>query len=350
MNAPTTQPPSKTWSKGFSHVLIVAIMNPTRHAHRPWRSYAQGALIACFPLIAFAFDSVLQGSARFAVVIVGMSVMTFMTMAASLATWRFVHHSAELFDDLWVSAHDRALFNRWLDKQYGQGRQIRLSIASAALASVYLFYVAPSMEQIVPVTASSYFSIAWTALIGSNSLYWMWNATGLIGIPFSQAKNLNVSWYEPARTPAVVAIFWGLLFSLTFLFIGLSVLTVLVLVAPTFWLSPAVFPIMLMIGVVAAVFIARTFWALFFVVAKRTSSEIRRIRRLLAWRVANIDPEDAFLWNDARTMATLDLYKKAVEFKSLPINEAVVVAFSSATVGSLVGFAVSLVFTDRPGG
>jgi hypothetical protein len=131
------------------------------------------------------------------------SAICVIMLASAWTAWRWTTSLAESISDLLAISPDRDRFATWLTSRFHLPAQLAAGAVGAVLATGFGYAVSHQLTDSVAVSAWMYLIVAWTGAIGGNVVYWLYT---LAEIPprLHRSRELQMTWIDPAHTPAVV--------------------------------------------------------------------------------------------------------------------------------------------------
>jgi hypothetical protein len=332
--------PSDTWRKGFDKIVILRLCGTRSNRS----GYIRGAVLAAVPFIfALCFDASFRNNWKLISVIFIMSLLTWITMLASIQTWHYVYRRKNILNAALTSNEDKVLFEKYANIFFSQSRQIIFSVIFATVILLYLIAISSNLRQVVPVSISSYISAFWTVFVGSNSLYWLWCGISLLAKTLRDSKSLSLWWWDPSRTPITLMMYKVAFLVLSLLSLGLFLVAAMILLQRDYWLSTSLMPFVVALGAGATLFLCRIAYFLWFDIGDLVYKRISEMRFYLARRldkskIDKVTPHDVNL---------LQMYKDYLQLSRFPINTAAQIAYGSVVFGAVFTFALSLIINIK---
>jgi hypothetical protein len=226
----------------------------------------------------------------------------------------------------------------WYSRTLSRRRQVIVSLTFTAIACTYVRLVQPVIATRIEISPISYVAVAWTAIIGSNMVYWLIINPEMIR-RLLRLKGLNMIWHSPARTDAIERLSTG--FAVTTVAWLAAALTTEFLAfqinhyGKSALLLSSTIIVPVVAGLLALVVGLMPHWSLYVVVRDARRRSLEFLSRAAGRRPPT--SRDSI----ARVEGVIQLYRLVEGSPGLPFSNAMV-PYASAIVGSMAAYLLSL--------
>lgn len=116
--------------------------------------------------------------------------------------WRDLVKASVRIDEVLPAGGEKPSLIFWINRRLQLRIQIWLATLGAVAAWGALEFARSFISERVEICSASHASVAVTAALGINAVYWLWNVPLLIARLHSFPR-LSVTWHAPFRTPAI---------------------------------------------------------------------------------------------------------------------------------------------------
>lgn len=134
-------------------------------------------------------------------------VFYYMILTASLLTmpnysWLHLMKVSDEIDGILTGISDKRGIIKWMESRLNLKIQVALSILGGISGVIALAYISPFFSIYLEFGLASYAQVFLNALLGTNAVYWLWQATFLLR-RLTKFSKLGLTWYYPIDTPAI---------------------------------------------------------------------------------------------------------------------------------------------------
>lgn len=324
---------TETVNAGFTKVFSVRLARLSFDGRlRPIRSAAMSLLIVtAWPLPLNAalrvFASNLAVTTPTAWLwLLGYTIMNAAMLGCAWQGWRLLRRAAMPLDAALDQSDQRSLAD-WFERRFG-GLQSGISAGAALAAIVALWAARADVGTFVEVRPVSYLVVAWSAAIGANNYYWLYNL-GEFAIRVRLCRSLELIPYDPATSPVIVAACRGYLFAGVAAGLGSVLIELVAFLTPAsagsqaFATAAVLFPVA---SVALALWVGvQPFYTTAQIVRRTKTASLAQLEADLRTRRTN-------------SLERIMLYREISTAPLLPIATTWIVQYAAAVLGALVAY------------
>jgi hypothetical protein len=335
---------------GFRKVFVIRIARIAVPRRTLWPGLfgaaGSAALAASIPLVAeLALKIAYPRLALHTMEAIGwVAALAIMTWSALLVGWYCLltlNQGGEDIEQILSGTGDfQSAVSRWLRRSFRPIRQLTVASTVSACSCALLYLVEPVISKRVEISPVSYISVGWTGFLGGNGILWLIILTRL-SRRIMRRENLNLTWYSPASTPAIILFSRVHTFGAIAILVAGLIMEMLALRVSAYGANLTLNILAISIPIIAVIgsflFGGLPHWWLYHAVREA------RQRSLRALRPRSVKPPDSST-ELAEAQGWVSLYTIVESSPGLPFSTGWAVQYAAAVLSTAIGTLLAIFF------